>query len=456
MKISHTCILAVVVLAFLFVRLLLIHPTFSDETLYFNVAKHVLNGAAPYKDFFFAHPPLQPYVLALVFKIFGTSFWIAKAVSTVFASLCVLLTYLISKELYKDQHSKKSSFLSALIIFTTPAFITFSTMGYGMWETLFLVLLSMYVLVKNGGGKGEDKKTELLAAIVFASAVFFRYLALLYLPFLILLLRARKIKFKRFGLLTTTIILVALGFCVLVFGQAYIQQTVYYHAFSKVVLEAPRGQKMQYLGIGFFSMFLALLSASVGYAEKDRVLLVLAITALATDLIILVGLKLIFYHYFIISLPFYSIAAGRAFTISKDRIVKAMIPIVIVLSIISNIQTIDFYLNPSYANRFYEAVGLVESGTLESDTIFGEPVLTNYISFVTDRKIAGGYLDSYKRHLLFEDVPQVIEDIKSDEPRFLIEMENYYMTDQNFKSLFDGYELEKEMPGTPNYYIYKK
>jgi len=448
-------ILIVIILAFVLIRLAFIHPTFSDETFYFNAGKYALGGTVPYRDFFFAHPPLQLYVLAFVFRIFGASFWAAKAVSLLSASLCVLLVYLISKELSMGSNEKSAflpSLISPFIFFVTPAFIAFSTMGYGMWETTLLVLLSIYILTKHS----TSEKSEFSAAIIFALAIFFRYIALLYLPFLILLLRTRKVKFKKFFFLTFASTLILFLLCLSLFGQSYIDQTIYYHIFSKVSLEAPMHQKMQYWGMGFFSMFLALLSVYVAHIEKDNTLLVLAFTALAADLIILMGLKLMFYHYFIISLPFYSIAAGRAFAASKDRIVQIIIPVVIALSIISNVQTIDFYLNPAYASRFYEAAKLVDIGSLENETIFGEPVLTNYISFVTNRKIAGNYLDSYMRHLIFENTTHVVEKIRADDPKFLIEIDSYYKSDQNFKALFDEYSLEKTMPGIPNYFIYKK
>lgn len=452
---SPYVILIIIILAFVFIRLAFIHPTFSDETFYFNAGKYVLDGIVPYRDFFFAHPPLQPYVLAFVFKIFGVNFEIAKFISLLSASLCVLFVYSISKELSIGLNKKSAflpSFLSSLVFLVTPAFIAFSTMGYGMWETALLVLLSIYILTKHN----TSKKSEFFAAIIFALAVFFRYVALLYLPFLILLLHIRKVKFKKFFLLTFASALMIFLLCLSLFGQNYVDQTIYYHIFSKISLEAPMHQKMQYWGMGFFSMFLALLSASVAHIEKDNTLLVLAFTALAADLIILIGLKLMFYHYFIISLPFYSIAVGRAFAVSKDRIVQIIIPVVIALSIVSNIQTIDFYLNPTYASRFYEAAKLVNDGSFENETIFGEPVLTNYISFVTNRKMAGSYLDSYMRHLIFENTTHVVEKIKADEPRFLIEMDNYYTSDQNFKALFDDYSLENTMLGIPNYFIYKR
>jgi len=336
---KQTWILIAIILAFVLVQSIFIHPSFSDETFYFNTGRYISNGVVPYKDFFFAHPPLQPYMLAVVFKIFGPSFWVAKVISLLSASLCVLLTYLMSKELSSELKNNKASIISALIFLVTPGFIAFSTMGHGMWEASFLVLVSAYILIKNNNKK-DFKTSEMFAALVFTFAVFFRYIALLYFPFLILLLNVRKIKFKKFAFVTPLFCILFFVVCLLIFGQNYIDQTVNYHMFSKVSLVAPSNQKMQYWGLGFFSIFLALLSLGVAYTEKDKTLFFLAVTAISVDIIMLIVLKLVFYHYFIISLTFYSIAAARAFAISKDRLIKMMIPIVLALSIFTRLQSL--------------------------------------------------------------------------------------------------------------------
>lgn len=53
----------------------------GDEHIYFAMAQDVAHGAIPYRDFFFAHPPVHLLVPALLFRIFGFSyglaFWIA-------------------------------------------------------------------------------------------------------------------------------------------------------------------------------------------------------------------------------------------------------------------------------------------------------------------------------------------------------------------------------------------
>lgn len=53
----------------------------ADDHIYFAMAQDVARGAIPYRDFFFAHPPVHLLVPALLFRIFGFSyglaFWVA-------------------------------------------------------------------------------------------------------------------------------------------------------------------------------------------------------------------------------------------------------------------------------------------------------------------------------------------------------------------------------------------
>jgi hypothetical protein len=53
----------------------------GDEHIYFAMAQDVAHGALPYRDFFFAHPPVHLLVPAVLFRIlgfsYGLAFWIA-------------------------------------------------------------------------------------------------------------------------------------------------------------------------------------------------------------------------------------------------------------------------------------------------------------------------------------------------------------------------------------------
>ncbi len=436
-------LLITIILVSIFIRLLFLHPSFSDENFYFNAGKNILEGKTPYKDFFFAHPPLQIYGYAFLFKILGTSFFAAKLIPLIISSLTVFLIYKILKEFYDD----KTGFIASIIFLVTPAFIAFSTMGYGMWESIFFIFLSIYFIAKN-------KVRE--AAIVFVIGILFRYLIAIYLPFLLLLIYIKGRDRKRFLIFFFSTLFLSSLLMLFIFGSNFFIQTVLFHISTKIAVEGLTKLVWQYWSIGFFSVFLALISAFVAHIKKDKLLLLFSIYPLIVDILILLGLNLIIYHYFLISLPFIIMAIAKAFMICDDKLIKVIIPIVLFLSITSNFETIDFYLNPSYAERFYSTAEFIANNTSEDDAIFGEPVMTSYVSFVTGRSISSDYLDSYLRHLMFEGEEKVILKLNEDKPKFFIEMEGYYLSNPYFRDfVLNNYRLEKNIEGIPNYFVYK-
>lgn len=440
---NHRALLRAFILILLFsliVRTFLLHPTFSDESFYFNVAKNIEEGKIPYKDFFLAHPPLQVYILALIFKLFGASFVVGKTLTLLVSSFCVLLLFLISEELFNE----KTAFTTAVIFSTTPAFLAFSTIGHGMWETTLFLLFSLYLLTK-------EKLS--LSAVVFSVTIFFRYLAMVYLPFFLVFLCLKKLQWKKFLLsfiFSTSILSLIVLF---IFGYDYVNQTLLYHVSSKVV--EVHVQKAQYWEIGYFFFFLSLISSFIAYRRNDNLLLLFALTPLISDLLILSIFKLVFYHYFLISLAICALGIGRTFSLSEDRFVKVSILVILSLSIALNLETIDFYTNPHHAKKYYSLVEYIANKTSEEDKVFGEPVATNFVSFLTGRGISSDYLDSYLQHLIFEGEEKVIQRIEGDKPRIFIEMEGYYLSNPRFKDfVLRNYVLEKKLEGVPAYSLY--
>ena len=112
-------------------------------------------------------------------------------------------------------------------------------------------------------------------------------------------------------------------------------------------------------------------------------------------------------------------------------------------------------MNPKNSQTLLQVTQFIKNNTNLSDTIFGEPTITNYVSFVTKRKISANYLDSYPRHLLYEGEQNVLQKIKKDPPKIFIEMNNLYSLVPSIKKYFlKNYILFKTFPGIINYQIY--
>jgi len=429
--------LLLIILLSIVLRAFFLHPNFSDENFYFNVAKNIAEGKIPYRDFFFAHPPLQVYTLAILYKIFGFSFFIGKFLTLLYSSISILLLYFIIKVIYKE----KSAFMASILFILSPPFIAFSHISYGMWETMAFLLLSLLLLFK---------KRTFLSVTFFVVAIFFRYVVILYLPLFLVLLYLRNGKISKFLLpfivLLTFSILIASG----VFGTNYINQTVFYHIFKTSVQS-----QTQYLNMSLFFMFLAIISALIGLFEKNKLMMTFALLPLAVDVLLLLFLKMTFYHYFLLSVPLYLIAFSKIFEL-RYKFLKFAVVALLILSLILNFNTLDFYLNPAYSKKFYYVADFIRTNTEKNDTIFGEPVMTNYVSLVTGREIAGGYLDSYVQHLSFEGIEKVVKVLSEKKPKIIVEMENYYIAMPEFKELISNeYMFVIEAEGLPRYLIYR-
>ena len=81
-------ILAVVcIIIFLFIKFSTLSYQNSDENTYFYMAKLMAEGKLPYRDFFFAHPPLQVAIYSLFLKVFGMHVFLLKSIEIIFSLL---------------------------------------------------------------------------------------------------------------------------------------------------------------------------------------------------------------------------------------------------------------------------------------------------------------------------------------------------------------------------------
>jgi hypothetical protein len=77
---------AVLLAAFLLLKTYALGPALSDEGIYFYMCSRIAEGAVPYRDFFFAHPPLHLLPGALLAAAAGFSLPLFKAIPAAFAA----------------------------------------------------------------------------------------------------------------------------------------------------------------------------------------------------------------------------------------------------------------------------------------------------------------------------------------------------------------------------------
>ncbi len=431
-------ILFSLIFTFVLIKLLHAHPISSDENIYYLMAKYVSQGVLPYVNFNFAHPPLQVFSIALLFRTFGINFVVAKLSTFIPSFVSAILIFLISKNLF----NKKIAIIATIFFALAPQFLAASDQGIGMWEVVALILLSAYATLKN--------KIK-FSALAFSLAIFFRYLAIFYFPFLILLAILKKKNAKQFFLFTILFSGIIFTVSYAIFGYEFINQTILFQIFSKLAYTVNFGYT--YLPMVLFTIFLEAVSLLYAYIYKNKTLLLFSAYPLIYDLSLILAFKNIVYFYFLPSLPFVMIAAATTFSMtfkSKQKLFALIIPAIILVSIFQNIPTYEVYLNPASSTSFSQIEQIVLNNTSPQDKIFGESSMTDYVSFVTGRAIAGNYLDSFDAYLQYQNPQIVVQNLEKNKSKIIIDQGNFYQLQpiigtfiqQNYKLLTTVYGIQ--------------
>jgi hypothetical protein len=423
-------------LLFLIIRSFFITPVPSDETIYINMAKALKDGLLPYKDFFYAHPPFQ---LLLLFPAAQTgNFFLTKIYISIIGLTCAFLTYLIAREIFDE----KTAFISILFFLLFPGFIIFGNLAMGTFEALLFFLLSLYFFLKD--------KT-LLSAIFMSISFFTRYLILLLIPFVLIYLFLYKKKSLKYFLaylvfISSGLFLVIYSF----FGFNFIRDTILYHFGSNIKLSLGLANWVwQYFSLGFFTEFISIICLIFGYFKKDYKLILFSAYPFFYDIAILLLFRQVIYHYFAFALPLLTISFGRVFSQSKFIELKFFLIFILLLSLFTNFKSLIYYFDKNKNFVFNELVNYTLEFTQKNDLIFGEPRTINYVSFVTNRRIVNNYFDSDLKHLSFEGLEKIIEEVKKAKPKIIVADENYY--EIFYKNFEEDYEKIKEW-NIPGYY----
>ncbi|MCX5900752.1 MAG: glycosyltransferase family 39 protein, partial [Proteobacteria bacterium] len=92
--VAEACCLMLIFGSFLLLKLVGLHPSGTDDNIYYYMALRMTEGSMPYRDFFFAHPPVHLLVPAAVFSLTGFSIGVAKAIPAVAQAVAGLFLYL--------------------------------------------------------------------------------------------------------------------------------------------------------------------------------------------------------------------------------------------------------------------------------------------------------------------------------------------------------------------------
>lgn len=142
-KREHAIALAIFVLSFAYLCVFLRYSTIEpDEGIVLQGAERILNGQIPYRDFFSFYTPGSFYVVALIFKVFGDSFIVARASVAFSGAIASAVTYLLARRTC----SHSISVLAAILATTCGAAFRFLVL-HNIYSTL-LYSLTIYAALR--------------------------------------------------------------------------------------------------------------------------------------------------------------------------------------------------------------------------------------------------------------------------------------------------------------------
>ena len=139
----------------------------GDENVYYYMGKMVWEGKVPYKDFFYAHPPLHIYLMALAYGIFGFNIVILKFIPLASTLVSAFFVFKIAKEKFGNSEAV----ISSLLFLSSYSLLFNSVFSFGI-EVAAMFLISGFYFLWN-------KNNYIASGILFGLAGITRLLALI-------------------------------------------------------------------------------------------------------------------------------------------------------------------------------------------------------------------------------------------------------------------------------------
>lgn len=114
----------------------------ADEGIILQGAQRILQGEVLYRDFFSFYTPGSYYLLAILFKIFGSSFMTARTPLILFGGLFSGVTYLLARRVCR----RSSALLTASLVSLTC--LPYRFMALHNWDSTLFACLAVYCSVR--------------------------------------------------------------------------------------------------------------------------------------------------------------------------------------------------------------------------------------------------------------------------------------------------------------------
>tara|TARA_Y100000310_G_scaffold151938_1_gene151536 strand:+ start:15784 stop:17187 length:1404 start_codon:yes stop_codon:yes gene_type:complete len=403
-------IFVLIIIVYMIVKVSHINYSYSDENTYFYMGKLVSEGVMPYRDFFFSHPPLQAYLFALLFKVFGFNFILLKMIPLV----CTMVSgFFVYKIVWWKIGIREGVVALILFLFSYDS-MRFSSYAVGVNLTTMFAVIGIYFLL--------SKRYVLSGVFQGVAGVTGLYSLVLPLVVLVVLFLKNKKNFLRFLIGFGVVFFVTNLFFMVVAGSEYVSSVYGYH------LSKPSEESNKFMVLGrlvrvnillFGAFFAYVLRKAFFRYKKFNVLFMIVLMYI----FFLVSLQSIFGFYSMIVFPFLAVLGGSSLGwLGKKN--KALLVVVILLMGFSIGWSVNRYVEYDFQDfkNADEVADFIKENSEESDTIYGDDSVTTLLALLSDRRITADFADS--NNFVFRsgmiDLRETIETLKRESVKFII------------------------------------
>ena len=184
------------------------YPNFQYDTIGWNLVQgngYSMDIDPPYSPSAY-RPPVYPFFLATIYKLFGHNYFAVKVMQSIVGALTCVLIYLISIEVF----SRKVGIISALISSVYPAFLYYTNTMIMEIVLIFIVAVTVLLFVK--AVKHKTLKYQIAFGVSIGIASLCRPAMLLYpffaMLFMYFIYSNKKEFFKHTGLMFISMLIV--------------------------------------------------------------------------------------------------------------------------------------------------------------------------------------------------------------------------------------------------------
>ncbi|MBI2580612.1 glycosyltransferase family 39 protein [Candidatus Woesearchaeota archaeon] len=363
----------------------------SDENTYYKMGQLVASGQVPYRDFFFAHPPLQVYLYAVVFKLFGFNFLLLKMISAVAVVAAAAFVFAAMKD---KLNAKIAAAAAALFLFSYGTLL-FSNFPTGTEIATAFAAAGFYFFMRknfttSGVLLGFASVTALLSVIIMPLLLFIA----------VFIQKDRKSAIKLLAGFAAVFAIINGLFLIVAKGE-YLKQVLIYHLNKPAVSADKAAVFFRIMKTNAF-LFIAAAIALVS-RNRTKAFLVMSAVVAAAYIAAFPLLKTAFNYYLLYAFPFLAVVAGygilslHEFLTEKAKLRKeAAFVAVALLLLLSGFAAVRGFVSYDFQDfpQAKDVSEYVKANSQPAQTIFGDDSTVPLVSLLSGREIALDYIDN--------------------------------------------------------------